>query len=70
MIVGQTKNTLGDILKWLQAMDGRHPEDAAYILDIMNIISHHVKLISELKKVNALEVEVATQNISDVLFKK
>jgi hypothetical protein len=70
MILGQTKNTLGEILKWLERIGTEKPEDQAYVLDLINVISHHVKLISELKKVNALSPDIVAQNVNDVLFSK
>jgi hypothetical protein len=70
MILGQTKNTLGEILKWLERIGTEKPEDQAYVLDLINVISHHVKLISELKKVNALSPDAVAQNVNDVLFSK
>lgn len=70
MILGQTKNTLGDLLKWLERVGTDRPDDQAYILDMMNIISHHVKLISELKKINVLSPDIVAHNVNDVLFSK
>jgi hypothetical protein len=70
MILGQTKNTLGDILKWLERVGTDRPDDQAYVLDLMNVISHHVKLIAELKKVNALTPDGIAHNVNDVLFSK
>lgn len=70
MILGQTKNTLGDILRWLEMIGKERPDDHQLIIDLTNVISHHVKLISELKKVDMLSDEVVAKSVNEVLFSK
>lgn len=65
-----TKFTLREILDRLQVIGTERPEDQAIIIDVLNIITNHIKLMDQLKRVAPKEADriLEVQNATDVLF--
>lgn len=63
--MNRTKHTLREIIERLHAIGLERPKDQDVIVDVVNIIEYHIKLMNQLKLVKGNE-KVVEQKVLDV----
>lgn len=67
--MARTQHTLREILQRLHTIGVERPDDQSVIMDVMNIINHHVEIVDKLRKVSANEKPTRTvENLQAVLY--
>lgn len=68
--MARTQHTLREILERLHVIGVERPDDQSVIMDVMNIINHHVEVVDKLRKISVSEKQPTrtVENLQAVLY--